>query len=348
MTRTADEFLIEPPSDLWVSSGHHLLDRTPAGQLAITDEFLKAYLARPEIVPPAEACDRERALHARLLADPRAKVAMADVNALADRDARENWRHLVQLRDHLVKHGTIEGAYLAFARAPKVTTPPLFLNQLVHLIARTMLEGERDMFQWRAAELLFRPQRLSMQDGVMLLADEEVVDGNAATDRASPLVAIFGDAHTKSLDVLSAATAPLYAGRSDAFDMVFDFRPNEPGRGAFARVIERFVGHLTGARIAVEPVEQFASDSWSWFIGLDQEATQIANALWRGQEPEQDGLERIVALFEARILDADAAIDRVGDKPFPLVLAMSANRIVRVKPQNLLGGLPLRQVQAVS
>ena len=41
--------------DLWVSSGHHLLDRDDDGRLRITDEFLKAYLARPEIVPPDEA-----------------------------------------------------------------------------------------------------------------------------------------------------------------------------------------------------------------------------------------------------------------------------------------------------
>jgi hypothetical protein len=348
MTRKADEFVIETPSDLWISSGHHLLDRTRDGHLAITDEFLKAYLARPEIVPPDDACDRERALHARLLAAPRAPVAMADVNALADRDARENWRHLVQFRDHLMAHPTIEGAYLSLARAQRITTPPLFLNQLVHLIARTMLEGERDMFLWRAAELLFRPQRLSMQDGVMLLADEEIVDGNAATDRASPLVAIFGDAQTRSLDVLSAANAPQYATRSDAFDMVLDFRPKEPGRKAFARVLERFIAHLTGARVAIEPAERFETDQWTWFVGLDQEATAIGNALWRSETPPDDGQQRIVALFSARVSDPAEATAAVGQGAFPLILAMTSGRIVRVKPQNLISGLPLRRLQKSS
>ena len=38
--------------DFWVASGHHLLDRDDAGRLRLTDAFLKAYLARPELLPP--------------------------------------------------------------------------------------------------------------------------------------------------------------------------------------------------------------------------------------------------------------------------------------------------------
>ena len=46
--------------DFWLSCGHHLLDRDEGGGLVVTDEFLKAYLARPELTPPAEACVVER------------------------------------------------------------------------------------------------------------------------------------------------------------------------------------------------------------------------------------------------------------------------------------------------
>ena len=45
--------------DFWLSSGHHLLDRDERGHLVVTDEFLKAYLARPELLPPADACAAE-------------------------------------------------------------------------------------------------------------------------------------------------------------------------------------------------------------------------------------------------------------------------------------------------
>ncbi|HEY8578656.1 MAG TPA: DUF6352 family protein, partial [Beijerinckiaceae bacterium] len=56
--------------EFWVSSGHHLSRRLPNGELAVTPELLTAWLARPELAPPDEACDAERALHAALLADP--------------------------------------------------------------------------------------------------------------------------------------------------------------------------------------------------------------------------------------------------------------------------------------
>ena len=42
--------------DFWLSCGHHLLDRDDGGGLLVTDEFLKAYLARPELTPPPDAC----------------------------------------------------------------------------------------------------------------------------------------------------------------------------------------------------------------------------------------------------------------------------------------------------
>ena len=77
--------------DFWLSCGHHLLDRDAGGGLVVTDEFLKAYLARPELAPPPEACVVERTLHAALLADPRRPVGAADIAAIADADARENW-----------------------------------------------------------------------------------------------------------------------------------------------------------------------------------------------------------------------------------------------------------------
>jgi len=38
--------------DFWQSSAHHLLDRDCDGKLVVTDEFLRLYLARPEIMPP--------------------------------------------------------------------------------------------------------------------------------------------------------------------------------------------------------------------------------------------------------------------------------------------------------
>src|SRR3546814_16091159 len=78
--------------DFWISSGHHLLDRDGAGRLLVTDSFLKAYLARPELLPPEDACAAERRLHHELLMhDPRRPVGAETIAAIAHPDARANW-----------------------------------------------------------------------------------------------------------------------------------------------------------------------------------------------------------------------------------------------------------------
>src|SRR5262245_10283821 len=153
-----------PNKDFWLSCGHHLLDREEGGGLLVTDEFLKVYLARPELAPPPEACEAERKLHAALLANPREVVSDAAIAAIADADARENWRLMVTFRDHLVRHRTLEAAYADLVRRG-LKFPPLFLNQLVHVILRNALDGCDDPFVLRAAEMLFRPQRMTLHEG---------------------------------------------------------------------------------------------------------------------------------------------------------------------------------------
>src|SRR5471032_18113 len=65
-------------------------------------------LARPELMPPTDACDAERTLHASLLADPLRPVSKADIAALADADARENWTFMMSFRDHLLAAPSLE------------------------------------------------------------------------------------------------------------------------------------------------------------------------------------------------------------------------------------------------
>ena len=146
-------------NDFWISCGHHLLDRDEGGGLLVTDDFLKVYLARPELIPPPEACAVERTLHAALLADPRMPVSASDIAAIADADARENWHLLIAFRDHLLRHKTLEAAYADLVRRDFGNTPPLFVNQLVHVILRNALDGVETRESCAPAELFFRPQR---------------------------------------------------------------------------------------------------------------------------------------------------------------------------------------------
>lgn len=338
------ESAVAESREFWTSSGHILLDQGPDGYLRTTDAFWKAYLARPEIVPPPEACLVERGVHQRLMREPLAFVPPDEIKLIADRDARENWRYFIAFRDHLAGAETLEAGYRSLFGAGKVTTPVLFLNQAVALILRNILDGEADAFKLRAAEMLFRPQRLTVRDGVPLLADDEVVGDASVPDHQSPLAAVFADARSRDLDVLGVSNAPMYFERSDAFDLVLDFRFGGPGRLALGRVLEAWVGHMTGARVAIEPIDKLDGD-WRWFVGLDAEGTDIGNALWEGREPRDSGRDRIVALYRLAFLDPTDMAERVRGAPVYLILGMTSNRLVRMKPQNLLTGLPLKSAE---
>ena len=327
--------------EFWVSSGHHLTRRTEGGGLAVTDELILAYLARPELMPPDEACAAERALHARLMGQPRRSVEASEVQAIADADARENWTYVLRLRDRLIGAATVEAAYLELVRRGPGDVPPLFLNQLVHLILRNALEGCEDPYVLRAGELFFRPQRVSFHDGAVLLADAEIVEQHELGASQSPLVAMLGKEPASELDVLDDGNAWTYWSRSDAFTMALNIGSNPRSREGLARVIETWLHHLLDLDVAVEPVVRIEDRDWRWFVGLDAEATRIGNALWRGEEIDQDGEAHLLALFRLTFRDAARVDERVAGHPVYLILAMAADRMVRLKPQNLITGLPL-------
>src|SRR5438105_2842924 len=165
--------------DFWRSSGFPLLRRDDSGHLRVTDDFLRAYLVRPELLPSEDSCAAEIALHDALLAEPRREIDEARLTALADPDARDNYRIVLRFRDRLVAGGTLEAAYLELFRGGAVDLPPLFVDHLVHAILRNLLDGADDPFRLRAAELLFRSQRVSLGEGAVMLADEEIVEQRA-------------------------------------------------------------------------------------------------------------------------------------------------------------------------
>jgi hypothetical protein len=323
------------------------LDRDAGGGLVITDEFLKLYLARPEIMPPEGACDGERKLHAALLADPRHPVSRSDMTAITDADARENYELLIAWRDHLLAHPTVEAAYLALARGGAGRTPPLFLNQLVHVILRNALDGCDDPYVLRAAEMLFRAQRLAAHEGALLAADEERI-ASAEPGPLSPLVSMLGLERAADIEVLSDDNADDYWQRSDAFDMALDLTAGRRGLAALGNVLERFVAHLLAIEVAIEPLVEANRVTFTWYVGLDAAGTKIGDALWNGDELDDGDRARIVGLYRLIFAEPRQVDPRVGDDPVYLILAMTPDQVLRVKPQNLIVGLPIRRLETMS
>jgi hypothetical protein len=233
---------------------------------------------------------------------------------------------------------------MSLARGGAADLPPIFLSQLCHLILRNALDGCDDPYTLRAAELFYRSQQAAFHDDMLLLADAEVVEAQQRAQydmHLSPLSAMLQPQAFGEMDVLDDDNAWTYWSRSDAHAMAMNIGGNAKARAGLCRAIERWVGHLLGVAVDVETVASIEDRDWRWFVGLDSEATRIGNALWNGAAPVRDAAARIVALMRLSFRDTRLVDERVGDKPVYLILAMDADKMVRMKPQNLVVGLPL-------
>jgi hypothetical protein len=331
--------------DFWRTSGYHLVRADADGRLCLTDDFLRAYLLRPEMVPVEESCRAEAALHEALMAEPRLPVPDERLAALADPDARDNYRTVLRFRDRLLAAPSLEAAYLDLVRPGSAGLPPLFLDQLVHVILRHLLGGCHDPIRLRAAELLFREQKATIRDGAVLLADDETVEMRSRDQGLGTpgglLVEAGGPAREVELDVLDEASAGSYWGRSDRFDMVLDLGFGRPGLDALCRVLERWIEHFTLATTSIQPVQAVRDERWRWHVGLDAEASTLLNDLYEGRDVSEARLARLLALFRLEFRDPEDVLPDLRRRPVYLGLAMRAEQRVRLKPQNLLVNLPL-------
>jgi hypothetical protein len=332
--------------DFWLSSGHHLLDRDASGRSLVTDEFLKAYLARPELVPPKDACAAERELHRSLLRDPRQSVAASQIAAIADPDARENWQMMMSWRDHLAKHRNLEAAYLEIVRR-NIRFPHVLIDQLVHAILRNALDDCDDVFILRAAEMFFRPQKLMIGESSVVAVDEEM---ESSLDRQprSPLVELLGLPATLDIDLLDERTAASYWQRSDRFDMALDLTAGRRGSAALGDVVTRWLSHLLAIDVAIEALTELRDGRLSWYVGLSSDATRIGDAIWNGGEFSDAMRAQLVGLFRLTFRDPADMIETVRGEPVHLLMAIAPDEILRLKPQNLVTGLPIRDEEAVS
>ena len=327
--------------DFWVSSGHHLVDREDGGGLVLTDDFLKAYLARPELVPPPEACPVERGLHAQLLSEPRAAISPEEIALIADEDARENFALFLAFRDRLFSEATLEAAYLSLLRKGMGGTPPLFIQHLTHLIARNAFDGVRDAHVLRVAEGFWRAQRVTFHEGSVLLADQEAIESHEHDRDHSPLLNMLGGPAVSELEVLTPENAAGYAARSDAHDLVFDLTDPSQGRSALGAAMARWISHLLGIEITFEPVERFFNERFAWFLALDADGTAIGNKVWQGEALSEVETARILALYAFTLPDHPRILAEMRGKRAFAILGSGTDRLVRIKPQNLIAGLPL-------
>ena len=316
--------------------------------MTVTPEYLRAYWSRPEVHPLDTSCAAETALHAQLLADPLRPVSDGELGAIADPDVVENYQAVLAFREVLTAATTIEGAYLRLIRSSDMAVPPVFMDQMVHLIVRNMLPvagpDATDPLMMRAAELFFREQAVTRDDTRLLLSDDETVAMLARAGDVGQSQLLIGTpaARHVALDVLTEDNKQSYWTRSDQFDTVLDFSIGEPALDAFSSVMECWLKHMLGIDCRIAPHQKLDDNDWRWHIGLDTEATRMLNTLYEGGSVSADAMSRIVGLFRMQLADNTPVLDRVKGRPVYLGFVMSPKKRLKMQPQNLLINLPLR------
>ena len=336
--------------DFWCGCGYRLLAPRADGRLDVTDRFLARYLARPELAPIPGSCAAELALHAKLVDAPRAVVAPHELAALADPDARENYAVWLRFRDRVAGAESLEAAYVALFRGEGVDVPPEFVAELTQILLRHVLGDDSDPIAARAAEMLFRPQKIAItDDGAVMAADEATVERFAEGATFGSLGELLAKNHvpTRSidLDVLSSDNAGLYWGRDERHDFSVSLNRGQPIHTALMRVIEAWVAHFLGVRVAVRAEREIGESPWAWHVGLDAEASALLNDLYRGDDVGEDRMRRLLALFRLDFAEAADMRADVAGRPVWLAMAMDAKHRLRLKPQNLLVNLPLARTQ---
>ncbi len=347
--------------DFWPACGWRHLQLDARGRLQPTDAWWRHWLDRPELALVAESCAAETRLHQSLRAAPARPVAEAELAALDDVDARANYRLFLALRDAVTAAGTLESFYVGLFGQGAITLPPLFIDLIAQALLRQMLDQDADAFEARAAELLFRPQRITPEGGRVLAGDRATLDRLSDSGGFGALGRLLAEARvplrSAQLAVLGTDNAADYWPDGERHRFVLDLTHQvakqiapgvsvpltlaRSGLSALARVLERWVAQLLDVAVTITPLARIDDAGWRWHLGLDTESSAILNDLYQGRPVDDERLARLIGLFRLDFDDpADMRADLAG-APVYLGLAMTADRLLRLKPQNLLLNLPL-------
>jgi len=335
--------------DFWRACGYRLLTTGTDGRLTLTDDFLRASLLRPELAPVPESCAAELALHDTLMTAPRTAVGDAELAALADPDIRENYAIWLRFRGRLTAVPSLEAAYTALFKEG-VDVPPLMVQQLTEVLLRHLLGEGADPMQARAAEMLFRPQRIAVrEDGAVMSADELTVELHSTTGGFGSLGELLQQnrvpTRTVDLDVLDETNAATYWERDERHDLAISLNRGRPALTALCRVLERWIAHFLGVEVGIEPKREIDDKRWVWHVGLDAEASGLLNDLYNRADVDEERMGRLLCLFELTFRNPADMRPAIAGRPVYLAMAMDPDSRLKLKPQNLLLNLPLARPQ---
>jgi hypothetical protein len=335
--------------DFWPSCGYRLLTTGADGRLVVTDDFLRALLLRPELAPIPDSCAAELALHEKLLAAPRAAVVESELAPIADADVRDNYGVWLRFRRRLTAAPSLEAAYVALFR-DGVDVAPLLVHQLTQILLRHILGTGADPIEARAAEMLFRAQKIAVtDDGAVMAADEAAVELLATTGGFGSLGELLQQnrtpVRTVDLDTLDSANGAAYWARDERHDLAVSLNRGRPALDGLCRVLEKWIAHFLGVVVTIRPQSEIDDKRWVWHVGLDAEASALLNDLYNRADVDDTRMGRLLCLFELAFANPGDMRPAIAGRPVYLAMAMDGDGRLKLKPQNLLLNLPLARQQ---
>ena len=222
-----------------------------------------------------------------------------------------------------------------------VDVPPIFIDQLAHVILRNVLDGFGEPLRLRAAELFFREQKATIRDGHALLADLETVQMHASGSRYGSIGKLMrAQARSRhGLDVRDSE--PRSTEERIRHDTVISVT-TRPSLDALCSVLKLDFNFFE-IRTKIKPIRKIDELRWAWHVGLDAESTAILNELWAGGEIDAGRMRHVLALFSLQFEDPAVMRPDIAGRTVYLGLSADDDDIVRMKPQNLLTGLPIHE-----
>jgi hypothetical protein len=331
---------------LWPHAGYAQLKTDARGHLTVTDDFLRVLLLRPELAPIESSCAHEIQIHERLIENPQLNLQAPDLAQIQDADAAENMRVWLRFRDRILARPTLEASYWALFEGAGVDVPPVLVNQITQVLVQHVLGDDCTPLEARAAELLFRTQKISvLDDGSVMSADHETVERHALESGFGSVGELLKQGgiplRTVDLDVIQESNQDTYWDRSERFDMVACLNLGQDLISAFCQVLERWVLHLTAAKVSIQTAREIEDAHWVWHVGLDAQASGMLNDLYTGSSIDEDSQRRMLCLFVLNFENPSDMLSEVSGKPVYLAMAMDTQQLLKIKPQNLLLNLPL-------
>jgi hypothetical protein len=153
--------------------------------------------------------------------------------------------------------------------------------------------------------MLFRPQKIAVTaEGAVMAADAETIELFATTGGFGSLGELLQKNRTPlrtvDLDTLDRDNAAAYWDRDERRDLAISLNRGRPALDALCRVLEKWIAHMVGVTVTIQPQSEIDDKRWVWHVGLDAEASSLLNDLYNRADVDDARMGRLLCLFELR------------------------------------------------